>query len=130
MRDILFERSIGLTVGAAVTMNQLASHSAVRLHYPLLADAANSVASYQVRNRATLGGNLCNASPCADTAPAVLALDGRVVLYGSKGEYDMLLSAFIRGPGETAIGRGEFVTAIRFAAPLPLVAGDGPTAGG
>jgi carbon-monoxide dehydrogenase medium subunit len=58
-------------------MNQLARHPDVRANYPLLAEAASSVASYQLRNRATVGGNLCNASPCADTAPATLVLGGQ-----------------------------------------------------
>ena len=78
MRDILFDRETGLTVGAAVTMNALANHPDVQAHYPLLAEAAGTVASYQIRNRATLGGNLCNASPCADTSPATLVLEARL----------------------------------------------------
>jgi len=74
MREIEYDGAAGLTVGAAVTMNELARHPEVRSHYPLLAEAASTVASCQVRNRATLGGNLCNASPCADTTPAALVL--------------------------------------------------------
>ena len=73
MQDVIYDPCRGLGVGAAVTMNQLARHPEVQAHYPLLAEAARSVASYQLRNRATVGGNLCNASPCADTALAALA---------------------------------------------------------
>ena len=80
MRDVLYDEQTGLTVGAAATMNQVALHSDVLAHYPLLAEAAGSVASYQLRNRATLGGNLCNGSPAADTAPAVLVLEASIVL--------------------------------------------------
>ena len=117
MRDIMFSPSGGLLVGAAVTMNTLASHLGVRTHFPLLADAAGSVASYQIRNRATLGGNLCNASPCADTSPATLVLDARFILQGPDGERSLPASEFFLGPGQTALRPGEFMTAIRFPPP-------------
>jgi carbon-monoxide dehydrogenase medium subunit len=119
MRAVQFDDQIGLTIGAAVTMNQVAAHLDVRAHYPLLAEAANSVASYQVRNRATIGGNLCNASPCADTSPAILALEGQVALYGPNGDRALPASDFFLGPGETALKPGEFLTAIRFPVPPP-----------
>jgi CO/xanthine dehydrogenase FAD-binding subunit len=118
MRDILYDEQAGLTVGAAATMNQVASHPDIQAYCPLLAEAANSVASYQLRNRATIGGNLCNASPCADTALATLVLEGRVVLYGPDGEREIPVEEFFLGPGETALQAGEFMTAIRFP-PLP-----------
>lgn len=117
MQDILYDEQTGLTVGAAATMNQVARHPDVLAHYPLLAEAANSVASYQVRNRATLGGNLCNGSPAADTAPAALVLDARFVLHGQGGEREVPAGEFFIGPGQTAMQAGELMTAIRFPAP-------------
>lgn len=117
IREIVFSPSRGLLAGAAVTMNALVSHPDVRTLYPLLASAAGSVASYQVRNRATLGGNLCNASPCADTSPAALALDARFILQGPAGERSLPASQFFLGPGQTALRPGEFMTAIRFPPP-------------
>jgi CO/xanthine dehydrogenase FAD-binding subunit len=114
MRDVTYDPQTGLTVGAAVTMNQVAGQRYVRMHYPLLAEAAKSVASYQVRNRATLGGNLSNASPAADTAPAVLVLEGRIVLFGPEGEREVPASKFFIGPGKSAVGPEEFMTAVRF----------------
>jgi len=117
MRDILYDARAGLTVGAAATMNQVARHPDVQAHYPPLAEAANSVASYQLRNRATLGGNLCNGSPAADTAPAALVLEGRIVLYGVDGEREVPAGEFFLGPGKTALRPGELMTAIRF--PIP-----------
>jgi carbon-monoxide dehydrogenase medium subunit len=117
MRDIRYEEAAGLTVGAAVNMNQLTGHADVQAHYPLLAEAANAVASYPLRNRATVGGNLCNASPCADTAPATLVLGGRVVLYGLHGEREVPCGEFFTGPGETAMRSREFMTAIRYPSP-------------
>lgn len=117
MRDILYDEQAGLTIGAAATMNQIACHPDVQIHYPLLAEAANSVASYQLRNRATLGGNLCNGSPAADTAPAVLLLEGRIVLYGQNGEREVPADEFFLGPGATAMQTGELMTAVRFPVP-------------
>jgi len=117
MRDILYDEQVGLTIGAAATMNQIACHPDVQIHYPLLAEAANSVASYQLRNRATLGGNLCNGSPASDTAPAVLLLEGRMVLYGQNGEREAPAETFFLGPGATAMQTGELMTAVRFPVP-------------
>ncbi|NIV29559.1 MAG: hypothetical protein GWN58_08625 [Anaerolineae bacterium] len=114
MLDITFESDGSLLIGAAVTMNRLAFDPGVRSRFPLLADAAGSVASYQIRNRATLGGNLCNASPCADTSPAALALDARFILRGPAGERALPAGEFFLGPGHTALQPGEFMTAIRF----------------
>lgn len=117
MRDILYDEQTGLTIGAAATMNEVARHPDVHIHYPLLAEAANSVASYQLRNRATLGGNLCNGSPAADTAPATLLLEGRIVLYGQDGEREVPADEFFLGPGATAMQPGELMTAVRFPVP-------------
>jgi len=117
MRDIRYDEGEGLTIGAAATLNQIASYPIVQSHYPLLAQAARSVASYQLRNRATLGGNLCNASPAADTAPATLLLEATLILYGPTGERTVPAEEFFLGPGATAIEAGELLTAVHF--PLP-----------
>lgn len=114
MQEVAFDAPAGLTVGAAVTMNQIARHPDVQAHYPLLAEAAWAVASYQLRNRATVGGNTCNASPCADTTPATMVLEGRFVVVGSAGEREVATADFFCGPGKTALQRGEFLRAIRY----------------
>jgi carbon-monoxide dehydrogenase medium subunit len=121
--DIHYDQGTGLHVGAAVALNQLANHPPVQTHYTLLAEAAASVASYQLRNRATLGGNLCNASPAADTAPAALVLDAHVVLYGERGTREVPADQFFLGPGQTAMQVGEFMTAVRFPVPPAGAAG-------
>jgi len=112
MTQIDFGKRKGLIVGAAVDMNSLARHPAVVEYYPVLAEALHSVASYQLRTRATMGGNLCNASPAADTAPAVLVLEAMLVLYGRHGERRVPLNEFFLGPGKTAIKPGEFLLRI------------------
>ncbi len=118
MTAIRFGKRRGLVIGAAVNMNCLARHAAVVEHYPLLVEALNSVASYQLRTRATMGGNLCNASPAADTAPAALVLDARMVLHGRRGERRVPLGEFFLGPGKTAMRPGEFLLRIEIP-PLP-----------
>ena len=117
MRTILYDARTGLTVGAAVTMNEVARHPVVASKFPPLAEAAHSVASYQLRNRATLGGNLCNGSPAADTAPAALVLDGSMILHSLAGEREVPAEEFFLGPGRTAIEPGEVMTAIRIPVP-------------
>jgi len=107
----------GLTIGPAVTMGQLAASEKMREHYPALAQGASLVASVQIRNRATVAGNLCNAAPSADTAPPLLALGARVRIAGPRGRRSLLLSNFFKGPGQTALAPGELVTAVHVPPP-------------
>ena len=118
MTDVRFNKRNGLSIGAAVNMNALARHPAVVEHYPLLVEAINSVASYQLRTRATMGGNLCNASPAADTAPAALVLSAMMVLHGRRGERCVPIGEFFLGPGKTAMNPGEFLLRIEIP-PMP-----------
>ncbi|MCR4402123.1 MAG: xanthine dehydrogenase family protein subunit M [Firmicutes bacterium] len=99
----------GLVVGAATPLNRLISHEAVRAGYGLLAEAAHTVGSVQIRNRASLGGNISNASPAADTAPALLLYEAEIVTWGQAGERRIPISEFFKGPGATALSAGEFV---------------------
>lgn len=117
MRDLAFGEQFGLRIGAAVTMNQLVQHPVVRSRYPTLAQAAKSVASFQLRNRATIGGNVCNASPCADTSPALVALEGAMILSGPDGGRRVPAADFFLGPGKTVIRAGEFLVAIHLPVP-------------
>lgn len=117
MGEVAVDDASVLTIGAAVTMNAVARQPQVCARWLLLAAAAGSVASYQVRNRATLGGNLCNASPAADIAPALLVLEGRTLLYGPTGEREVRGDQFFLGPGKSARGAQELLTAVRI--PLP-----------
>mgnify|MGYP002682821935 CR=1 FL=1 len=73
MRDVAFNPDDGLILGAAVTMNEVATHPAILAHYRMLADACETVGSYQLRNRATIGGNVCNASPAGDSRKAAIS---------------------------------------------------------
>lgn len=111
----------GLSIGAATPLNQIARSAEVQNSFPILAEAAHSVGSYQVRNRASIGGNLCNASPAADTAPALLVLDAAVRLTGPGGSSRQVpLKEFFVGPGKTVLQPGELMATVEIP---PLLAG-------
>lgn len=115
--ELRFDPQIGLTIGAGVNMNRVIASPNVQTHYPLLAEACRSVASYQLRTRATIVGNICNASPAGDTIGACLVFGGVLQVHGVNGPGQEALSAFFRGPGRTTLKPGDIVTAIHF--PIP-----------
>jgi len=117
VREITFDAKKGLTIGAAVTMNKVASNGDVGKHYPILAEAAQSVASYQLRNRATVIGNICNASPAGDTIGTCLVMGGVLKVHGVEGFREIPLSAFFLAPGRTVLKPGDVVVSITL--PLP-----------
>ncbi len=124
MQDLHFDKGIGLTFGAALSMNQLIASPLVKTHYPLLAEACRSVASYQLRNRATVVGNICNASPAGDTIGACLVYDAELLIHGASGLRTEPLNTFFLGPGKTSLGPGDLVTAIHLRPPKKEAAGE------
>lgn len=118
MTSIEYDHEVGLRLGAAVNLNAIAKHPEVVENYPLLVEAANSVASYQLRNRATIGGNLCNASPAADMAPSLLILNAKLIAVGLNGERVIPVNDFFLAPGENALERSELLKRIEIQ-PLP-----------
>ncbi|MFN7986339.1 MAG: xanthine dehydrogenase family protein subunit M [Thermoanaerobaculia bacterium] len=102
----------GLSVGAAVPLADVETHPAVLARYPLLAECVRTVGAWPLRQRATLAGNVCNASPAADTAVALLALDAVVNVASSTGRLAMAVSELFLGPGQTALMPGDLVTEI------------------
>jgi carbon-monoxide dehydrogenase medium subunit len=116
---IAFDPAQGLTIGAAVAMNKVSEHPVVREQYPLLCEAIDSVASYQLRNRATVVGNICNASPAGDTIGACLLYDGSLHVHGTAGVREEPLIAFFKGPGQTVLQQGDIVTALHLPVPPP-----------
>jgi carbon-monoxide dehydrogenase medium subunit len=117
MNVLAFDPDEGLTLGAAVTMNRTIEHPLVKAHYPLLAEAARSVGGYQLRNRATVAGNLCNASPAGDTLGACLAYGARLKVFSGQSEHEVPLDGFFLGPGKTPLQPGDIVTAVLLPAP-------------
>lgn len=106
-----------LVIGATTTMTEIAAHPLIRRDVAGLAEAAAVVGSVQIRNRATLAGNLCNASPAADTAPALLVHGAVVVAAGPGGARRIPLDTFFVRSGVTTLVSGELVLAIEIPAP-------------
>jgi len=110
-RDIRIEDG-WLRIGARTTMTDLLRDERIGRDYTALAEAAAYVGSVQIRNRATLAGNICNASPAADTAPALLAFEARVVAVGQRGRRVIPLDDFFVRSGVTTLAPGDLVEAI------------------
>jgi len=99
----------GFVVGAAVSGAELREHDSLSKAWPGVVEAANLIGSTQIQGRATLGGNLCNASPAADSVPALIAASARVSIFGPKGRRDMAVEDVVLAPRKTALQKGEFV---------------------
>lgn len=102
----------GFRIGANTVMTDLERNEDVRLELPGLVEAAEVVGSVQIRNRATLAGNLCNASPAADTPPVLLALGASLELQGRGGQRSLSIDDFFVGYRQTSLEPGELITAI------------------
>jgi CO/xanthine dehydrogenase FAD-binding subunit len=106
-----------LTIGARTVMTDIAADERVRREFEALAEAAAVVGAVQIRNRATLAGNICNASPAADTAPALLVFGATVIVAGSAGTRRIPIDELFVRSGVTTLARGELVTAIELPRP-------------
>lgn len=107
----------GLRFGAAVPCYRIYEHADVARTYPGLIDAVFLVGGIQIQSRASVGGNLCNASPAADTIPPLIAYEAVCVIAGPEGTRELPVEKFCTAPGKTALGRGEFLVGLRL--PLP-----------
>ena len=115
--SITFNEDDGLTLGALVTVQDIEQSDIARSRYPALVAGATSFAGVQVRNLATVIGNICNASPAGDTLPALLAYDAQCRIVGQGGERWLPLDEVFLGPGQTALVAGEIMTELRLPAP-------------
>jgi carbon-monoxide dehydrogenase medium subunit len=112
-----FDVKNGLTIGAAVPMNRVAALPEANKYYPILVEAVKSVASYQLRNRATIVGNICNASPAGDTIGATLVYNGILQVHGLDGKKTIPVREFFTGPGKNVLKPGDIVLAITLPVP-------------
>ena len=110
--DVIEETEDGLKIGALAKLADIADSPLIKEKYPMLAEAAESVAVPQIRNMATIGGNLVNAVPSADGAIPLIVLDATVNIYGTKGTRSIDLIHFFLGPGQTVLEKGEILTEI------------------
>jgi carbon-monoxide dehydrogenase medium subunit len=101
-----------VTIGALTTMFNVETSPVVRKKYSFLAQSAAEVGSIQIRNRATVGGNMANATPSADVAPALIALDATAQIAGVGGERTVALEQFFRGPGQTVMDADEILIGV------------------
>lgn len=107
----------GARIGALTTITEIAEHPDLQRNYPILVEAAKSLGSVQIRNVATVGGNLCNCSPSADMALPLLVLEAKVRLQSPKGSRDVPLDEFFVGPGESCLAPSEILTDILLESP-------------
>ena len=112
LKDITWNPDDGLTIGAAATINDVLRSAVIRDHYPLLAACAKDLASYQIRNRATVVGNVVNASPCSDMAPGLLCLQARAVISSHRGERVVPFREFFTGVKKTVLSSDEVLERI------------------
>jgi len=115
---INFDADNGLSLGALATIKAVASSPVIRDRFGVLCQAAESMASPQVRNRGTIAGNICNAVPSADTAPALLTLEAKLKLVSQRGERIVAIEDFFTGPNQTVID-GEILKEIQVPTPPP-----------
>src|SRR5919109_589570 len=99
----------GFRIGAAVTAAELSEHAELKQAWPGVVEAANLIGSTQIQGRATMGGNLCNGSPAADSVPALIAAGAVATIAGPHGRRDLPVEDVMLGPRKLALGQGEFV---------------------
>ncbi|MEO1994566.1 MAG: xanthine dehydrogenase family protein subunit M [Planctomycetaceae bacterium] len=109
----------GLTLGASVACTRVFSDEGIQQAYPALVDSARIIGGWQIQSRASIGGNLCNASPAADTIPSLIVHGGACVILGSGGERTVPVDAMCTGPGRNALQDGELLVQIQLPAPPP-----------
>jgi len=111
------EDARGFRIGAATSCAEIGEHAALGAAWPGVVEALQLIGSTQIQGRATLAGNLCNASPAADSVPAMIAAGVVCELAGPGGERELPVETIVTGPGRTALARGEFVVAFRLPKP-------------
>jgi carbon-monoxide dehydrogenase medium subunit len=109
---ITWDSKEGLVIRPAVTINEILRDTTIRDRFSLLSECAHDLASYQVRNRATVIGNVVNASPCSDMAPALLCLGARALISSSRGEREVPFSDFFTGVKKTVLTEDEILERI------------------
>ncbi len=118
-----YDETAGLRIGALTTIAFIENSPLIRSKFSILAQAASMLGSPTIRNQSTVGGNLCNAAPSADTAPALMVLGAKVKIAGVEGEKTVPIEDFSTGPGQTVIKNGEMLTEIQIPN-LPLQHGE------
>ncbi len=119
LTELSFEQGSGLRIGATATLTNVAKHAATEKHFPALHASIQGLATVQVRNKATVAGNLCNASPAADTATPLLAYGATAEVAGPDGARELPIEELLSGPGRTSLAATEILRAVRVPTPAP-----------
>ncbi|MCB1512437.1 MAG: xanthine dehydrogenase family protein subunit M [Hyphomicrobiaceae bacterium] len=109
----------GLRLGAAVPCCEITSNATIARDYAALADSCSIIGGVQIQSRASVGGNLCNSGPAADTTPSLIALAATCVIAGSAGTREVPVESFCTAPNENVLGPGELLVELRLPAPAP-----------
>lgn len=117
LNELTYDPDNGLTIGAATECYRVYGNSSVRSVYPGIVDAASIIGGTQIQGRASLGGNLCNAAPSADSVPAMIAYNGVARIAGPNGNREVPLEDFCVGVRRTVLERGEMLVSLRFPTP-------------
>lgn len=116
LMGIATSSSGGLRIGASTSCSTIYRHAQIAKSYSALADSARIIGGWQIQTRASIGGNLCNSSPAADSIPALIALDATCHIAGPGGRRTVPVKEFCTAPGKNVMGRGEFLVALEFPA--------------
>lgn len=119
LNALSYDAATGLTIGAAVPCYRIYGDGQIAAAYPGLMDAAKLVGGTGIQGRASLGGNLCNASPAGDTIPPMIVLGGEAEIAGPNGTRKVAVEDFCTAPGRTVLADGEFLVSLHFPAPAP-----------
>ena len=119
LNEIRYDAGRGLLFGAAVPCYRLVEHAELARAYPGLIDAAGLIGGVQIQSRASVGGNLCNASPAADATPALIACEAVCVIAGPQGQRELPVEQFCVAPGRNALQKGELLVSLKFPPPKP-----------
>ncbi|HZO88968.1 MAG TPA: xanthine dehydrogenase family protein subunit M [Chthonomonadaceae bacterium] len=117
LMELSFDPERGLTLGAAVPCYRIYEDATVRKHYPALVDAASIIGGTGIQGRASVGGNLCNSGPAADSTPALIVCSAVARIAGPEGEREVPVEAFCTGPGRNVLERGELLVSLRLPPP-------------
>ncbi len=115
--ELSYDAKKGCTIGAAVPCVKIYEHEVIKKAYPGLIDAVSLVGGIQIQNRASIGGNMCNASPAADTTPIIIAHNGKCKIAGPNGVREIPAEDFCTGPGKTVMEDNEFLLSIHLPPP-------------
>lgn len=119
LTQLHYDPATGLTIGAALPCHQLTSSPIVHQHYPALAELASWIGGTPIQGRASLGGNLCNAAPSADSIPLLIALEATARIFGPSGDRRLPVEDFCLAPGRNALLPDEILVSIHIPAPRP-----------